>query len=269
MDHMKNMFDFGDGAKLVQLRDLLIARFGRPEIGALREPMGQLVKSLISSRTRDEVSLPAYARLARAYPRWADMVAAPQGEIEAVIKDVTFADVKAGHLKRTLMVIATAHPDFRLDFLAAMPVPQALAWLERLPGVGRKVAAATLSFSTLRRPALVIDTHILRVLRRIGIVRPNATTENAYNIVMAAVDGWGADDLAELHSLMKCLGKTLCRFDRACCDDCPIESHCKTAIGSAAPKLIKEERPCPGLSSNSSSPNPSPGRRPIGLSEPA
>jgi endonuclease-3 len=266
---MQNMFDFGEEARLARLRDLLIARFGRPGIGALRDPMGQLVKSLISSRTRDEVSLPAFARLARAYPRWADMAAASPRNIEAVIKDVTFADVKAGHLTRTLQTIAATHPDFRLDFLAAMPVPQGLKWLERLPGVGRKVATATLNFSTLRRPAFVIDTHILRVLRRIGIVRPNATTENAYNIVMAAADGWGADDLAELHSLMKRLGRTLCRFDRACCEDCPIVSHCKTAIGSSAANFTKDERPCPGLLSNSSNPNRSTGRRPDGLSEPA
>jgi endonuclease-3 len=266
---MQNMFDFGEAAKLAQLRDLLIARFGRPDIGALREPMGQLVKSLISSRTRDEVSLPAFARLVRAYPRWADMAAAKPREIEAVIKDVTFADVKAGHLKRTLQTIAVGHPDFRLDFLAAMPVPQALAWLERLPGVGRKVAAATLNFSTLRKPAFVIDTHILRVLRRLGFVGAKATTENAYRIVMAAAHGWGADDLAELHSLMKRLGKTLCRFDRAYCGDCPIASHCKTAIGLPAANFTKDERPCPGLLSNSSSPNRSPGRSPIGLSEPA
>jgi endonuclease-3 len=266
---MQNMFDFGEEARLARLRDLLIARFGRPEIGSLREPMGQLVKSLISSRTRDEVSLPAFARLVRAYPRWADMAAAQPHEIEAVIKDVTFADVKAGHLKRTLQTIAAAHPDFRLDFLAAMPVPQALEWLERLPGVGRKVAGATLNFSTLRKPAFVIDTHILRVLRRLGLVRPQATTENAYRIVMAAADGWGADDLAELHSLMKRLGRTLCRFDRACCEDCPIASRCKTAIGLRAANLTEDERPCPGLLSNSSSHNRSPGRRPIGLSEPA
>ena len=61
---------------------------------------------------------------------------------------------------------------------------ESLIWLERLSGVGRKFAAATPNFGTLARPALVIDTHHLRVLRRLGFVGWRADLRKTYDTVM-------------------------------------------------------------------------------------
>lgn len=246
---MQRTFDFAEDIALAQIRDALTLAFGRPKVGSMPDPVDQLVKSLISGRTRDEVSLPAFERLARAYPRWAEMAAATAHEIESVIADVTFADVKAVHLKRTLQIVQASHPDFRLDFLGGLTVLQALEWLERLPGVGRKVAAATLNFSTLFMPAFVIDTHILRVLKRLGLVRPKGTTQNAYDVVMAAAEWWSATDLAEFHSLMKRLGRTICRYERPICSQCPIETHCK--LSAHIGRAVKSAGLGQGLSTSS------------------
>lgn len=144
------------------MRDRLRSRFGCPGSIPARAPIGPLVKSLISSRTRDAVSAGAYRRLVAAYPAWLGMARAAPADVEAVIGEVTFADQKARHLGGALAAIAACHPDFDLTFLGGLSVPRALAWLERLPGVGRKVSASTLNFSTLRMPALVLDSHVLR-----------------------------------------------------------------------------------------------------------
>ncbi len=224
-------FSFGAAADLARVRDRLADHFGGcPPIPPLRAPTAQLVKSFLGGRTRDEVSLPAFERLTGAYPDWAMLVAASAGEVERVIEPVTFADVKSRRLLQTLRLIRAERPDFDLGFLGGLPVEDALGWLERLPGVGRKVAASTLNFSTLRRRAFVIDTHILRVLRRFGFVDPHCDTRGAYEAVMtAAPGGWAAAHFMQLHSLLKRLGQTICRHERGECYRCPIRHDCRSA----------------------------------------
>lgn len=104
---------------------------------------------------------------------------------------------------------------------------EAFIWLERLPGVGRKVAASTLNFSTLQRPALVIDTHVGRVLKRLGLVGARAEIVAMYDAVMNAAAGWSALDLTDLHIWMKRLGQTLCRPSGARCEGCPLRDICR------------------------------------------
>ncbi|MDO5528073.1 MAG: endonuclease, partial [Paracoccus sp. (in: a-proteobacteria)] len=146
-------FEFSGDRDVEWVRRRLIAAFGWPEPFERRSPAGQLIKSMISARTRDEISLRAYLNLRAAYPNLAGLAAAPAPQIEALIADVTFADVKARRVKAALGTIAASRPDFDLGFLRARGVRGALAWLERLPGVGRKASASTLNFSTLNMPA--------------------------------------------------------------------------------------------------------------------
>ncbi len=223
---MQMVLGLGIDEDIAWLRDRLVSGLGRPPPISVRTPIGQLVKSSISGRTRDAVSLRAYGQLVVAYPTWRDLALAPADAVEILIGEVTFADVKARHLGEALRAVAVEHPSFDLAFLARLGVSRALAWLERLPGVGRKVAASTLNFSTLAMPAFVIDTHILRVLRRFGMVRVKADTVAAYDAVMASTHAWSAADLVELHILMKHLGQTICMVDRAECRGCPIRSRC-------------------------------------------
>lgn len=214
------------------VRDQLRACLGRPDPVYVRTPIGQLVKSWISGRTRDEVSLNAYQRLLETYRTWGDLAEAPAKDVEAVIAEVTFSDAKARDLHVALRTIAGTHPDFDLTFLGRLRVPAALAWLERLRGVGRKVAASTLNFSTLRMPAFVVDTHVLRILPRFGLVRRTADIRAAYETIMAMRGDWSAAELAELHVLLKRLGQIICRADHACCDECPIRQRCTTIVAS-------------------------------------
>lgn len=226
-------FDFGAVEDMVWVRQQLRSCFGRPDPVCERTPVGQLVKSLISNRTLDAVSLAAYRRLVADYPEWAALADASQSDVEAVICDVRFPERKARHLGEALRAIRARHPDFDLDFLGRLSVVEALAWLERLPGVGRKVSASTLNFSALTMPALVVDLHVLRVLARYGFVCGTAGISDAYEAAMAASPRWSAAELAELHILMKRLGQTVCQFRRARCSDCPIRQRCRAAAAPA------------------------------------
>ncbi len=226
---MQMGFDLGTGDDVALMRDQITGQFGSCLPVLRLEPMAQLVNSLISSRTRDAVSSAAFERLICAYPQWPDLAAATVDDVQRTIADVTFPDVKARHLGETLRRIAVCHPDFDLSFLSSLSVTDALRWLEQLPGVGRKVSTSTLNFSTLCLPAFVIDTHILRVLRRFGFVSPNAETRIAYETMMTAMADWRATDLLELHVLLKRLGQTICRSNQAFCRRCPVSRNCKAA----------------------------------------
>lgn len=226
---MQGSFDFGGGAELAWVRARLAAD-GPPLVECHRPaPLHQLAEAIISGRTRDAVAAAAFARLINRYPNWGQIAALPPAAVEAVIEDVSFAADKARHLTATLREIAAERPDFDLGFLAELPVSAALAWLERLPGVGRKVAAATLNFSTLRRPAFVVDSHGLRILRRFGFVGEKADLARACDFVMAAVPDWDADDLDHLHRLLKRHGQGRCKAGSVECGLCPLVRDCRAA----------------------------------------
>lgn len=202
-----------------------------------RTPIGQLVKSLISSRTRDAVSLPAYRALGARFGSAAGMARATAAEILVEIAEVTFPEPKAERLVAALAMIAAERPGFDLDFLSDLPPRAALGWLERLPGVGCEVAAATLNVSRLACPVFVVDTHTIRILRRLGFAGPTAELRAIMAAVMEAMPDWTGNDFLRFHMGIKRLGQTICLHAEPDCPRCPLRDDCPTAaraIGAAA-----------------------------------
>jgi endonuclease III len=224
---MQQRFDFAS-ADLDRWRDALCPLAALPP-PTRRSPIGALVKSLISGRTRDAVSLAAYHRLCRAFPAPAALARATPAAIARVIADVTFAEAKAEWLTQAMARIARARPDFDLAFLGQVPLDAALAWLEALPGVGRKVAAATLNASTLGRPVFIVDSHVLRVMQRLGFVGAHADAETASAQVTAGAPGWSGDDFLLFHVATKRVGQLFCRPEARHCAACPLAFDCPAA----------------------------------------
>ena len=233
------LFDFGLGGRITAIRDRLRGLIGDLPPAAPREPVETLVKSIISSRTRDEVSRKAYDDLVRLYPTWLAVMRAPEAEIAHIIREVTFPAEKARNLILALRHIHVRHPDFDLHFLDSEPLAKVMAWLTALPGVGPKVAAAALNFSTSERCAFVMDTHVLRVFSRLGIIGRKASSNMAYDLAMSALRTWTAAEMADLHSYIKLLGQQVCVAGIAHCRQCPILDLCisyrMSVISTAAP----------------------------------
>jgi endonuclease-3 len=227
---MQLELDLGRAGIIVAARDTLRKAFPIADKAIRLDPIQQLVKSLISSRTKDSVSWPVSWRLVGLYRDWASMADAETEVLASQISDVTFAADKACYLSETLQTIRTARPDFDLSYLAHVPLEQALHELCKLPGVGIKVAASVLNFSTLDRPALVVDTHVLRLLRRLGLVPANAPAARAFGVVMGLVPDWDAAGLVELHILLKRLGQTFCTALDPHCVECPLRGMCPQGL---------------------------------------
>lgn len=205
----------------------LLRHFGRPGPFLRLDPVSQLVMGLIGGRTRGQVSAAAFLRLRGRFTDWESLRDAPVTEIRDIISDVTFSEVKALRLKAALRAATLYRGTLTLDFLEAFSVHSALAWLERLPGVGRKTAATVLNFSTLRKPALVIDTHHLRILRRLGLVGQRDNIARAYDQLAPLLPkDWSAGDIDDHHQLMKLLGQRLCRPTEPACCICPLCDIC-------------------------------------------
>lgn len=214
--------------ELSEIHQVLLDYFGGQGPFWRPDPVSQLVLSFLGSRTRGEVSLAAFERLLDRFGNWDAVREAPEMDILDCIGDVTYAEDKAIRLKATLQTIRYANGHLSLQCLSDLSAAQAMNWLRRLPGVGAKVAAATLNFSTLRKAVMVIDTHHLRVLQRFGIAGQKADIDHAFELIMPMLPAqWGADEMDEHHALVKKLGQTLCRHQAAACSQCPIRRNCR------------------------------------------
>jgi endonuclease-3 len=225
---------------LAKIHGRLRQRFGPQGPWLLLDPVSQLVLGILGTRTRGEISKTAFEALIVRYSRWEAARDASVAELRGIIAEVTYPDVQAPRLKAALQAVTASTGGLTLDHLSGLTVEHALVWLERLPGVGRKIAAATLNFSVLRKVALVIDTHHLRVLRRLGLVDRGADAAEAYDRLMPVLPGgWTAADLDEHHQLMKALGQEICRHAHPLCHRCPLHDLCPS-IGSGGHRLFNE-----------------------------
>jgi endonuclease-3 len=136
------------------------------------DPLSELVSSLLSHRTKNRDSGRAFQALRKHYPTWEALRDASTAEVEGLIKGVTWPEQKAPRIQAVLRAVSERAGHLDLRFLGDLPVPEARAWLEALPGVGPKTSAAVLSFSDLRGAALPVDSHHHRVAQRLGLIPP-------------------------------------------------------------------------------------------------
>lgn len=219
---MRALLFFHQQNDLWTIRDRLDAVFDKIRDKQRLDPTSQSVYAFIGSWTYGEISAHAFRCLIRRYRSWEGIADAPTGDIETALTGVTFSEKKAPDLQLALRKIRARAGSINLEFLADHPVESALFWLEQIYSVGHKIAAATLNFSTLRKRAFVVDTHVLRVMRRFGFVSPRTDEIAVFDAVMAAAADFEADDLYELHWYLKGLGQETCTHFRALCTSCPL-----------------------------------------------
>ncbi|SFO85857.1 endonuclease III domain-containing protein [Qipengyuania nanhaisediminis] len=216
---------------LLRLQSLLIQRFGRIERAAAewREPEWVLVQGVIGARTKSEISNAATDRLLKRYGSWEQVAEAPLEELQAELATQTYPNIAAERLKGSLTALVERRGAVDLAHLAEMETLPAMRWLEQLPGIGRKIAAGVMNASTLDRRAIVLDGHHTRILQRMGLVPPKATTDRAFEAIMPVMpDKWDGATFDEHHLLMKKLGQTWCRPASPDCATCLALSLCKT-----------------------------------------
>ena len=193
------------------------------------DPLDELVSSLLSHRTRNADSARAYRTLRERFPDWTAVRDAPTAAVQDAVAACTWPEAKAPALQRTLREITARRGTLSLDHLAAMPVPEARAWLEALTGVGPKTSAAVLSFSALRRRALPVDSHHHRVAARLGMIPATLAVGPAHRVLEAMLpDEWDAQQVYDDHEVLMLHGQKCCFFRNPACGRCVLLDLCPT-----------------------------------------
>ncbi len=176
------------------------------------DPFRVLLATIISLRTRDEVTLPASERLFQVAdtPRLvADM---PEERIAELIYPAGFYRTKAGTIRSIARIIRDEHD---------CVVPATRETLTALPGVGPKTANLVLGLG-FGIPAICVDTHVHRVANRMGWVQTGTPekTEGALERVLPRrywipVNPW-----------LVAFGRIICTPGRPFCGRCPVYESC-------------------------------------------
>ena len=165
--------------RLAAVARRLASRFGTPEVcGHETSPVDNLVLTILSQNTNDANRDRAFASLKKKYPTVARLAAAKPAELEDAIRAGGLAKTKAASILSALSRLEKERGGYTLDFLRSMPLPEARAYLTSFGGVGVKTANILLLFS-LGFPAFPVDTHILRVTKRLGLAPESATLAKA------------------------------------------------------------------------------------------
>jgi len=206
-----------------------ITRLLAKEYGAIRrtqprDPISELVVTVLSQNTSDHNSRRAFERLVARFGDWETVAQAGVKEIAEAIEPGGLALVKAPRIKAILARIAADRGSLDLDFLRRMPLDEARTWLQSLPGVGPKTAACVLLFS-FGRPALPVDTHVHRVAKRLGLIESTVSAEKAHGVLGATVPD---RQVYRFHVLMIEHGRRVCKAQRPLCDRCVLLRGCPT-----------------------------------------
>ncbi|MBV7265300.1 endonuclease III domain-containing protein [Erythrobacter ani] len=215
----------------------LIERFGRiiRPGDKRRSPEWVLVHGVIGAQTRTAASNASTDALLADYESWETVAALPVEELKARLIRQTFPSVAATRLKDCLNRIIELRGSVDLRHLSNLETADAIAWLETLPGVARKIAAGVMNTSVFNRRAMVIDGHHRRIMQRMGIVPAKADTARTYDALMPVLpQEWTAEDMDEHHLLLKKLGQTYCRPRKPHCEECPVRPDCATGTGKEA-----------------------------------
>ena len=198
------------------------------------DPLSELVSSLLSHRTHNADSGRAFRSLRQAFPDWEQVRDAPTAAVQQAIAGVTWPEQKAPRIQTALKIITEKCGALSLEHLEGLPVTEARAWLEAIPGVGPKTSAAVLSFSELRGIALPVDSHHHRVAQRIGLLPANVDVGPSHAILESYLPpDWDAQQVYDHHEVFMLHGQRICFHRNPDCDRCVLIPLCPTGQSRA------------------------------------
>ena len=214
--------------KVLVIQERLCQEYGCP-IGYFHnlDPLSELISASLSHRTKNKDSGRAFKQLRAKFPAWEAVRDADTADVQVAIAPCTWPEQKAPRIQQILKQITKEQGKLSIDFLENMPVKVARKWLETLPGVGPKTSAAVLSFSTLRKRALPVDSHHHRVAMRTGLISEKVSVGPSHKILEAQLpEDWSAQQVYDNHEVLMLHGQRCCYYRNPECDRCVILDLC-------------------------------------------
>ena len=216
IDSGANHCDNHNIREVIHLLENEISVWELPIVSALAEehsgPFPILISTILSLRTKDEVTAKATERLFALAVTPKEMLKLSEEDIITAIYPVGFYRNKA----KTILYICRELID-RFD----SQVPDTIQQLLTLKGVGRKTAnlVVTLGYN---REGLCVDTHVHRISNRLGYVRTKTPDDTEY----ALRDKLPSEYWSRYNTLMVAFGRHICLPVSPFCSRCPVTGYC-------------------------------------------
>ncbi|MDK2887467.1 MAG: endonuclease [Thermoanaerobacter sp.] len=186
-----------------------------PDAGtALRfeTPFQLLVAAMLSAQTTDRQVNKITEKLFKRYREPRDFALLTPEELAREIKGCGLYRSKSKHIIAASRILVEKYNS---------RVPQNLAELELLPGVGRKTANVVLNVA-FGQPTLPVDTHVFRVSHRLGLARARTPEETEEELLAIIPE----NARRAFHHQLIAHGRVICTARRPRCGNCPLAYLC-------------------------------------------
>ncbi len=178
-----------------------------------KDPFKVLMSTIISLRTKDEVTIESSKKLYK-------ILTKPEDINKLTISDIEKAIYPCGFYKRKAIQIKKICERLILEFGSV--VPRDIDTLLTFEGVGRKTANLVLS-EGYGIPAMCVDTHVHRISNRFGYIKTKSPDETEISLrKKLPLRYW-----IEYNALLVAFGQSLCRPISPHCSKCPVAKYCK------------------------------------------
>jgi len=181
-----------------------------------------LVDTILSQNTSNKNSDAGYRQLRRRFRSWNQVADAPVEEVERHIRVSGLSKQKAPRIQAILRQIKTDRGRIDIQHLATMDEQLAYDYLREFKGVGPKTANCVLLFA-FKHAVFPVDTHIHRIARRLKLIAPKTTAEQAHDLLKPMIP---PKDRYEMHVLLIEHGRKTCRAINPQCARCPLLDLC-------------------------------------------
>lgn len=207
---------------ILKINDALLKKFGKPKRNLSSDPLDILIATILSQNTNDLNSHKAFLNLKSNFKSYNELLNADLKKIESLIKVAGLGKQKAKAIKNFLVELKSERGELKLDFLKKIEIKDALNYLTDFKGIGSKTAACVLLFG-LHKNVCPVDTHIHRILNRIGIVKTSDRNKTFEFLLENLPEGIAH----EFHTNLIKLGRTVCLSQSPRCFDCPLKEICR------------------------------------------
>lgn len=208
--------------RLEEIERRLRATYGQPRHHNPPDPLDDLIFLVLSRMTQEVKYLRSYAALRQHMSSWGEVMDAPAGEVEALLQDAGLAPTKSRQIHAILEEIAAREGELDLRRLRRLSDEAVEAYLTSLPGVARKTARCVMLYA-LGRDACPVDTHVWRVLRRLGIAPDGPWSESN---ARRAEETIPRRLRSSLHVTLLAHGRSVCRARHPLCHSCCVADLC-------------------------------------------
>ena len=177
-------------------------------------PFQLLIATIMSAQCTDNQVNKVSKNLFEKYPDPEDLSHAPLNDIKRIIYSTGFYNNKAKNIKACALAILNEYQ---------AKVPEDISKLIKLPGVGRKTANVVLS-AAFGHQTIVVDTHVLRISRRLGLTENRDPVKVEYELrQIIPKPSWSDLSLQLIY-----FGRDICDARKPLCEDCPLFKLCLT-----------------------------------------